>query len=44
MKKSLRFAAVVATATLVVGLGLPTANAATKTKACLALDTGGVDD
>jgi len=44
LKKSLRYVAVVAAATLAVGVGLPTANAATKTKACLALDTGGVDD
>ena len=44
MKKSLRFVAVLAATTLAVGVGLPASNAAATTKACLALDTGGVDD
>jgi basic membrane protein A len=44
LKKSLKFVAVLAAATLAFGVAAPAANAATKTKACLALDTGGVDD
>lgn len=43
MKKSLKFVAVFAAATLAFGISAPAANAA-GTKACLALDTGGVDD
>lgn len=44
MKKTIKFVAVFAAATLAFGFAAPTANAATMTKACLALDTGGVDD
>ena len=45
MKKSLRYGAVLAAATLAVGITVaPAATAAIKVKACLALDTGGVDD
>lgn len=44
MKKSLRYAAAFAAATLALGVSVPTANAAKTYKACLALDTGGVDD
>jgi basic membrane protein A len=46
LKKSLRYVAVLAASTLAVGLTLaPAATAASKpVKACLALDTGGVDD
>ena len=43
MKKTLKFVAVFAAATLAFGISAPAANAA-GTKACLALDTGGVDD
>ena len=43
MKKTLKFVAVFAAATLAFGISAPSANAA-GTKACLALDTGGVDD
>ena len=43
MKKTLKFVAVLAAATLAFGVSAPAANAAA-TKACLALDTGGVDD
>jgi basic membrane protein A len=44
LKKTIKFVAVLAAATLAFGFAAPTANAATMTKACLALDTGGVDD
>jgi basic membrane protein A len=44
LKKTIKFVAVFAAATLAFGFAAPTANAATMTKACLALDTGGVDD
>ncbi|MDP1719718.1 MAG: BMP family ABC transporter substrate-binding protein [Candidatus Nanopelagicaceae bacterium] len=45
MKKSLRYGALLAATTLAVGITVaPIATAATKVKACLALDTGGVDD
>lgn len=43
MKKTIKLVAVVATASLAFGFA-PVATAATATKACLALDTGGVDD
>jgi len=43
LKKTLKFVAVLAAATLAFGVSAPAANAAA-TKACLALDTGGVDD
>jgi basic membrane protein A len=43
LKKTLKFVAVFAAATLAFGISAPAANAA-GTKACLALDTGGVDD
>ena len=43
MKKTTKFVAVLAAATLAFGFSAPAANAA-GTKACLALDTGGVDD
>ena len=43
MKKTLKFVAVFAAAALAFGVSAPAANAAA-TKACLALDTGGVDD
>ena len=43
MKKTTKFVAVLAAATLAFGFSAPSANAA-GTKACLALDTGGVDD
>ena len=43
MKKTTKFVAVLAAATLAFGISAPAANAAA-TKACLALDTGGVDD
>ena len=43
MKKTLKFVAVFAAAALAFGVSAPSANAA-GTKACLALDTGGVDD
>ena len=43
MKKTTKFVAVLAAATLAFGISAPAANAA-GTKACLALDTGGVDD
>lgn len=43
MKKTLKFVAVFAAAALAFGVSAPSANAAA-TKACLALDTGGVDD
>lgn len=45
MKKSLRYVAVLAATTFAVGVTVaPAATAATPVKACLALDTGGVDD
>jgi basic membrane protein A len=45
LKKTTKFVAVLAAATLAFGVAAPTAaTAAPKTKACLALDTGGVDD
>ena len=45
MKKSLRYVAVLAATTFAVGVTVaPAATAATSVKACLALDTGGVDD
>ncbi|MEK6648833.1 MAG: BMP family ABC transporter substrate-binding protein [Actinomycetota bacterium] len=45
LKKSLRYVAVLAATTFAVGIIVaPTATAATSVKACLALDTGGVDD
>ena len=44
MKKTLKLVAVFAASALAFGVAAPTANAATATKACLALDTGGVDD
>jgi basic membrane protein A and related proteins len=43
LKKTIKFVAVLAAATLAFGISAPAANAA-GTKACLALDTGGVDD
>ena len=43
MNKTTKFVAVLAAATLAFGISAPAANAAA-TKACLALDTGGVDD
>jgi basic membrane protein A len=43
LKKTLKFVAVFAAAALAFGVSAPSANAAA-TKACLALDTGGVDD
>ena len=43
MKKTIKFVAVFAAAALAFGVSAPAANAAA-TKACLALDTGGVDD
>jgi basic membrane protein A and related proteins len=43
LKKTTKFVAVLAAATLAFGISAPAANAA-GTKACLALDTGGVDD
>ena len=43
MNKTTKFVAVLAAATLAFGISAPAANAA-GTKACLALDTGGVDD
>ncbi len=43
MKKTLKIVALFAAATLAVGVA-PAATAANSTKACLALDTGGVDD
>jgi basic membrane protein A len=43
LKKTTKFVAVLAAATLAFGFSAPSANAA-GTKACLALDTGGVDD
>jgi len=43
LKKTTKFVAVLAAATLAFGISAPAANAAA-TKACLALDTGGVDD
>ena len=43
MKKTIKLVAVFATASLAFGFA-PVATAATATKACLALDTGGVDD
>jgi basic membrane protein A and related proteins len=43
LKKTTKFVAVLAAATLAFGFSAPAANAA-GTKACLALDTGGVDD
>ncbi len=43
MKKTLKFVAVFAAATLAFGISAPAANAAA-VKACIALDTGGVDD
>ncbi|MEY3279667.1 MAG: hypothetical protein RIR63_859, partial [Actinomycetota bacterium] len=44
MKKS-KLVAILAATTVAASLTLvPAATAATKTKACLALDTGGVDD
>ena len=43
MKKTLKIVALFAAATLAVGVA-PAATAANATKACLALDTGGVDD
>ena len=43
MKKTLKFVAVFAAAALAFSVSAPAANAA-GTKACLALDTGGVDD
>ena len=43
MKKTIKLVAVFATASLAFGFA-PAATAATATKACLALDTGGVDD
>jgi len=43
LKKTLKFVAVFAAAALAFGVSAPSANAA-GTKACLALDTGGVDD
>ena len=45
LKKSLRYGAVIAATTLAFGITVaPAAPAATAVKACLALDTGGVDD
>lgn len=45
LKKSLRYGAVLAASTLAFGISVaPAAPAATPVKACLALDTGGVDD
>ena len=44
MKKSLKVVAAVAVVALSFGVAGPSADAAVKTKACLALDTGGVDD
>ena len=45
LKKSLRYGAVIAASTLAFGITVaPAAPAATTVKACLALDTGGVDD
>ena len=45
LKKSLRYGALLAATTLAVGITVaPMATAAIKVKACLALDTGGVDD
>jgi basic membrane protein A len=43
LKKTLKFVAVFAAATLAFGISAPAANAAA-VKACIALDTGGVDD
>jgi len=43
LKKTIKFVAVFAAAALAFGAA-PAATAATATKACLALDTGGVDD
>jgi len=43
LKKTTKFVAILAAATLAFGISAPAANAA-GTKACLALDTGGVDD
>ena len=43
MNKTIKFVAVLAAATLAFSISAPAANAA-GTKACLALDTGGVDD
>lgn len=45
LKKSTKLVALLAAATLSIGVAVaPSATAATKTKACIALDTGGVDD
>ena len=45
LKNTFRVVAALAAATLIVGVTtVPAATAAVKTKACLALDTGGVDD
>ena len=44
MKKSLKVVAAVAVVALSFGVAGPSANAAVKTKACVALDTGGIDD
>ena len=44
MKKSLKVVAAVAVVALSFGVAGPSANAAVQTKACVALDTGGIDD
>jgi basic membrane protein A len=44
LKKTLKLVAVFAASALAFGVAAPAAHAATATKACLALDTGGVDD
>ena len=45
MSKKLRVLSIIAASTLVAGVAVaPTAQAATKQKVCLALDTGGIDD
>ncbi|NDA41759.1 MAG: ABC transporter substrate-binding protein, partial [Actinobacteria bacterium] len=44
MKKTIRIVAVLAAASLAVAGAVTPASAAKTTKACLALDTGGVDD
>ncbi len=44
MKKSIKLVTLLAAATLVAGVAVAPASQAAKIKACLALDTGGVDD
>jgi len=44
LKKTIKFVAVFAAAALAFGVSAPAANSASAVKACIALDTGGVDD